>query len=194
MDCEINFNLEFIDTGFDIVDEKIPNKCFDYVFVDLQGFKGRHNRFICKEFCLIDGSNIVHEMIQPPYPLNRLPSHLRQQIYWLTLYYHGLNYDVGDVHIVELKGKVFSQLQNKKIYVKGCEKVRWLEYMFRDCGRINCINIEDLNIDDHDHICRDIDTSCDFHSWIKEGSLAVCARHNALMLQKKFEIYNKNIH
>lgn len=197
--AEIECSLDFIDSDDDdddnSINEQNPKQMIDnYVFVDVQGFKGSHNRFICKEFCLIDGAEIFHEMIQSPFPINRLSSYLRKQADWLTRYFHGLKYEDGDVHIIELTEKMFPKLQNKKILVKGEEKMHWLQYMFRFCGELDCVNIEHLNIE---YIYREFDSSsssshdsCEFHRWITEGTLAVCARYNALLLQ---DLATKNV-
>lgn len=185
LECE----LRFVDTDdsddnkdYNGGDDEEAQKINEYVFVDVQGFKGSHNRFICKEFCLVYGSEIFHEIVQSPFPVNRFSLHLRKQVEWTTQNFHGLNYADGDVHIIELTKKIFPKLQNKKILVKGGEKVKWLEYMFRFCGKIDCINIEDLHIED---IYRENDSYdwCDSHRWIKEGTLAVCAKYNAMLLQ-----------
>lgn len=187
--CSLDFNNSDSDdcdaddgaktySGDDNTEKNIDN----YVFIDMQGFKGHFNRFICKEFCLIDGTDIFHEMIRSPFPLNRLSIHLRKQADWVTQNYHGLNYEDGDTHIIELTERMFPKLQNKKILVKGGEKVKWLKCMFRNCGEINCTNIENFNIK---YTYREMDAfdSCEFHRWISEGTLAVCAKYNALILQ-----------
>lgn len=93
---EMEYNLHFRDQDQNQSD-KILN---DYVFVDVQGFKGNHNRFICKEFCLIDGVDVFHELIRSPFPLNRLSAHLRTQANWLTRNFHGLNFEDGDLHVI----------------------------------------------------------------------------------------------
>lgn len=112
----------------------------------------------------------------------RLSSHLRKQADWLTQNFHGLNFEDGDMHTIELTEQIFPKLNNKMILVKGDEKVQWLEYMFRLCGKINCINIENLNIQ---YNCRENDAHnfCEHHRWIAEGTLAVCAKNNAMILQ-----------
>lgn len=90
---------------------------------------------------------------------------------------------------MSLTEQMFSKLNNKTIIVKGHEKVQWLEYMFRLCGPLNCINIDDLSIQ---YNCRENDAYhfCEHHRWINEGSLAVCAKNNAMNLQ---DFVNKNV-
>lgn len=187
----IDFSDSDDDDYGDVVDVKVKSqdKLNEYVFVDVQGFKGSHNRFICKEFCLVDESGIFHEIIQSPFPVTRLSTHLRKQVKWVTQNYHGLSYEDGDMHIIELTEKMSPKMLNKKILVKGDEKIKWLEYMFRFCGNISCLNVEDMNIS---YNCRENDLydSCEFHRWIREGSLPVCARYNALLLQ---DLAKKNV-
>lgn len=176
--------IDFSDSDDDCCDEVTSqNKLDEYVFVDVQGFKGSHNRFICKEFCLVDGTDIYNEIIQSPFPATRLSTHLRKQAKWLTQNFHGLSYEDGDIHIIDLTQIIFPKLQNKKILVKGDEKIKWLEYMFRFYSRINCFNVEDLNIQYNHQENNSYNSICEFHRGIREGRLPACARYNAIFLQ-----------
>lgn len=178
--------LDFCDSDDDCYDDeelRSLNKLNEFVFVDVQGFEASHKRFICKEFCLVDGTDIFHEIIQSPFPMTRLSTHLREQAKWITQNLHGLRYEDGDMHINELTENMFPKLLNKKILVKSHEKIKWLEYMFRFCNQISCFNFEDMNIQ---YNCREnysYDSICKSHQWIREGSLPACARYNALLLQ-----------
>lgn len=185
-----NMKIDFDDTisiGIESDEEMFQNSYENYVFVDVQGFKTHNNRFICKEFCLIDGNDIFHALIKSPYKFERLSSLYRRQAQWLTRNYHGLSFDSGDMHIIEMKQKVFPKVCNKTILVKGDEKVNWLHYMFRDCGEINCANVGDLSLDyNFKFNSNDV---CENHRKSSSQKQYVCAKSNALMLQN---LANKN--
>lgn len=178
--------LKLLNIGDDLVDEKNP-KCKDYVFADLQGFRGRHNQFICKEFCLIDGAEGLHELISSPFPLNRLPISLRSQADWLTHNFHGLSFDGGHLTLGDLKKIVFTRIQDKTVCVKGREKVKWMECMFNDCSSLKVINIEDLGFTDRFTYPKE---PCWYHmTHIARTPDYACARSNAKTLQEKFDIF-----
>lgn len=182
--CE-NINADFSDSlsiGIESDDDEMfHNSIENYVFADVQGFKTHNNRFICKEFCLIDGNDIFHAIIKSPYKFERLSSYYRRQAEWLTRNYHGLPFDCGDMHIIEVKQKAFPKVWNKTILVKGDEKVNWLEHMFRDCGEINCVNVENLNLEHN--FKPDSNDICENHRESLTQKQFVCAKLNALMLQ-----------
>lgn len=187
MDMDIDFD-DSMCIDVDCNDELFHNSYENYIFVDMQGFKSYRNRFICKEFCLIDGNDVYHAMIRSPYKFERLSSHYRRQAQWLNRNYHGLSFDGGDVHIIEMKQKIFPKVLGKTILVKGVEKVNWLQHMFRDCGEINCVNVEDLNID-HSFEYNSYDI-CKNHRKTLTQKQYICAKTNAMMLQ---DIAKRNI-
>lgn len=170
---------EFLDEMDDDSIYKLPN---DFIFIDLQGFKTYGNRFICKEFCIVKGDSLYHTLVKSTYPLEHMSSYYKRQANWLTKYYHRLTYDCGDIHITELKRKVFPEIQNKKVLVKGEEKVKWLKDIFRSHGVIDCINIESL---DYDLSLRksEANNMCDYHRNVFRWREGPCAMRNALMLQ-----------
>lgn len=177
-------NVDFDDSMSmsDESDNEIFYNCDEkYVFVDVQGFKSHNSRFICKEFCLIDKDYIFHAIIKSPYKFEMLSSNYRHQAQWLTKNYHGLSFDGGDVQIIEMKQKIFPKVQNKTIVVKGDEKVAWLQHLFRDCGEINCINFEDMNI--NHLIAYDSSDICENHRINLTQKRYECARVNAKALQ-----------
>lgn len=164
-------------------DDSIYETPNEFVFIDLQGFKTHGNRFICKEFCLVDGDYLYHAIVKSTYPLEKMSSNYKRQAKWLTECYYRLTFDCGDIHISELKEKIFPEIQNKTVLVKGEEKVKWLKDIFRSHGLIDCINIENL---DYDLTLRkpEAHNMCAYHKiefrWRKDGP---CAMRNALMLQ-----------
>lgn len=173
--------LRFMDVD---VDELIENKYYNnFVYVDVQGFRTFHNRFMCKEFCLVDGDFIYHALVKSPYSFNKMPAYYQRQANWLINQYHRIKYDCGDVHINELKEATFSRIENKTILVKGVQKISWLKHMFRDCGNIECVNVEDLDeFDLTDRRTEPYDV-CEYHNKIFGWTQGPCAMTTALMLQ-----------
>lgn len=165
------------------------SSCDNFVFVDVQGFKTIRNRFMCKEFCLVDGEYKYHALIKSPYSFNKMPSHYRRNAKWLTNHFHGLPYECGDIHMIELLQKTYPKLMNKTVLVKGKEKVGWLQYMYRSCGEIECVNVEDLDSYDW-RLRRDEPYEiCDFHNVLFGWKECRCAMAVALELQ---DIVQKN--
>lgn len=121
---------------------------YDYIFVDILGFKTYRNRFICKEFCLIDNEYIFHTSVKSPYIFDKMPHHYKKQAYWLTNSYHGLSYDCGETSTIEVLEKVYKRFEDRKVAVKSAEKINLLQYMFRNCCIIDCVNFIDLDFID----------------------------------------------
>lgn len=152
----------------------------EWVFVDIQGYKVNKNRFMCKEFCLIDGDEMFHQIVKSWFPFNKLLYHYKRQIDWLTNFYHGLKYDSDGMHIDELTRLVYPKLADKIIIVKGFEKIKWLKYIFRKHGDIVCRNIEDLDFDMSEQSCYQ---RCDQHDAWYGWREYRCAKSNALTLR-----------
>lgn len=155
----------------------------EWVFVDVQGYKVNKNRFMCKEFCMVNGEEIFHAIAKPWLPYKKLMSHYKRQVDWLTRYFHGLEYDSGDVDISELTKIVYPKLLGKTVIVKGADKINWIKYIFRKYDDISCINIENLDYD----ISEDLNEEygfCKHHTMYYGFKKCHCAKANALMLQK----------
>lgn len=163
---------------------------YNYIFVDIQGFKTYRNQFICKEFCLIDNDYIYHALVKSPYSFNKVPAYYKRQAYWLTNFYHGLMYEAGDTNIIEVKQNVYDRLQSKKVAVKGAEKIKWLQFMFRDCCEIECVNFDDLDYD-HDVKMSVLNKVCNFHD-VKLQS-PECSLKNVLNMRNISSINRINI-
>lgn len=177
---DVDSDVDMMDIDTDYLSENI---CNNYVYVDLQGFRGRHNRFICKEFSLLSDDFIYHALIKSPYNFNKLPAYYQRQAKWLTNHYHGIKYDCGDKHIIEVKQTIFPKIQGKTILVKGAEKILWLKYIFRDCGDIDCVNAEDLDDFDFPRKRTESYDVCEYHSKIVSRMEGPCAMSTVLMLQ-----------
>lgn len=165
------------------IDDSMTNPYSDFVYVDVQGFRTYRNRFICKEFCLVDGDYIFHTFVKSPYSFNKMPQYYQRQANWLINRHHGIKYDYGDMDAMNLKQQIFPKLKDKTIIVNdSCHKIHWLKYMFRHFGEINVIDINTLNFD------RNLRSSdpyaiCDYHNKIFGWKEGPCAMSTALMLQ-----------
>lgn len=196
---EMSKNMDFIEMNdvesdfMDIdIDDLLENKCENYVYIDIQGFRTSRNRFICKEFCLVDGDSMFHTFVKSPYSFNKMPAYYRRQANWLINRFHGIKYEHGDTHIIELKQTMFTKIHDKTILVKGIEKIAWLQYIFRDCGKINCVNIEDMDVDLSLDKNKLFDV-CEYHNRIFGGGNGPCAMTNALILQHLYDKNSRNI-
>lgn len=158
--------------------------CNNFVYVDVQGFKTFRNRFMCKEFCLVDGEYRYHALVKSPYSFNKMPSHYRRHATWLINHFHGLKYESGDINIVELLQQTYPKLINKTVLVKGEQKVEWLQYMYRNCGEITCVNVEDLDSLYDSRMKREEPYEiCDYHNEHFGWRDCRCAMAHALELQ-----------
>lgn len=117
----------------------------NYVIVDLQGYRNKH-RFICKEFCLIDGNYKYHAIIKNPDPFKTMNPYYRRHAEWAIRYFHGLGTESGDVHVIEVIQKMYPKIANKKVIVRHPWKMPWLKYLFRNCGEIDCVCIENIDV------------------------------------------------
>lgn len=177
--------VEMIDSGFEDmeIDDLSEKQYNNLVFVDVQGFKGPHKQFLCKEFCLIDDNFIYHTFVKSEFNFNELPPYYQRQTKWLTNRYHGIKFETGDTSMDDLKKHIFPRLQNKLILVKGLQKVSWLEKMFDDFGTIECVNVEDLEEFDLNLRNSRPYEVCDYHNKIFRWTVGPCAKSTALMLQ-----------
>lgn len=173
-------DLEFMDVDVIEFSTKISQ---NFVYVDIQGFKTSRNRFMCKEFCLVEDDFVYHALVKSPYSISKLPKHYRRQADWLTGYYHGIKYGLGDVHMNDLKKDVFPRLLNKKILVKGLEKISWLKQIFHDYGEIEVMNVEDIDGFDLSKRNSEPYKVCDYHDKVFKLRNGPCAKSTALMLQ-----------
>lgn len=173
-------DLEFMDVD---VDELIQKNYKNCVYMDIQGFRTSRHQFMCKAICLVDGDSIFHRLVKSPYSFNRMSKYYQRQANWLINRYHGLKYDCGDFHIIEVKDLIFPKIRDKIVLVKGAEKVSWLKHIFRDRGEIECVNVEDL--DDFDLSLRKTEPYdvCEYHRKISGWTEGPCAMSTALMLR-----------
>lgn len=154
----------------------------DYVYVDLVGFNNRQH-FICKEFSLIDGDFKYHAIIKPPYSIHKFPLHERQMTIWEINHLHGLKYDGGDVHLIDVLQSTYQRLASKKVILENNYKIQSLKYMYRNCVDLTCLNIEDLGFD-MDLQSEDPYPTCKKHGKILGEVACECAFATTLRLKE----------
>lgn len=173
-------DLEFMDVD---IPELIRKSCENCVYVDVQGFKTSRNRFMCKEFCLVDGDFIYHALVKSPFPFKKMVKYYQKQANWLTDNHHKIRYYDGDIHIHDMRKDVLPRLQNKTIIVKGSEKVSWVQQIFENYDGINCMNIEDFaDFEPFERNSQSFDL-CYYHSYVFTSAGGPCAKSTALMIQ-----------
>lgn len=95
------------------------------VIVDLQGFKTDDNKFIVKEIALL--SNYIQTyLIKPPFSYYLLTENEKKQVRWIQ-HNRQVYWDDGVVKYTDCRKFLYKLLQDKKIYVKGAEKILWVE-------------------------------------------------------------------
>lgn len=138
------------------------------VCIDFQGFKVSANKFIAKEVCITittattttmmmmaaNGTGVepnswqkYHFLIKPPYGIDRCTWKTKQHINYLCDKYHGLDWRTGETTFSE-----FEQLcrrvmfeNNTVVFVKGYEKIKWLNQMMPGTApHMNIVDVEML--------------------------------------------------
>lgn len=154
--------------------EVVNSVCNDnYVFIDLQGFRNGH-RFICKEFSLIDGHFRFHAIVKSPYSFTNLNDYFQRHALWAIRHFHGIKYESGKVNINEVTTTIYSKIMKKRIIVRHPWKIAWLKYVFRNCGELDCVCIDDLGFDITDRN-EEIYEICDYHNEIYGWKECRCA-------------------
>ena len=168
--------------------------------VDFQSFKLTSNEFAIKELAILKlGSRQTPDVFvfKPPCHWFDLPIRCRVENNWLEKNYLTMTWESGDIPYNQVESILKSALSDAdKIYVKGLQKVKWLEKYFN-----NVVNLEDISK------CPTLkalkkwripDYLCKHHQY----SNMVCAVYNVLLLEKymninkpclerSFEIYGK---
>lgn len=155
------------------------------VIVDLQGFKlVEDNEFICKEIAVINikTDECVSKIFKPPFLWSALSNKNKKNVQWLTKYVHGLEWCSGDVsydNLMTTIQELLSISEINKIYVKGLEKLKWLERFV--CKKI--INLEDFDCPKLSKLCEPV--QADYNNslnFINHDGV-----HNAKVLAKWFK-------
>lgn len=158
---------------------------YSIFFFDLQGFKSKNNFFIVKELCMIPINENLRYLfvIKPPFNYNKLTPDVKKQVKWLERYFHGYNWNDGFISYQNTKKQLIDLLSGSNrntIFVKGEEKIKWVEKMFQnDNLEINCFNIEELGF--YSDISRTDKQQCEYHE-----KQFVCAYSNCMSMKKWF--------
>ena len=99
--------------------------------MDVQGFKANDNSLVFKELAILtleeDAPPQVY-LFRPPFDWNGLGNQQKSCNRWLELNHHGIPWSVGDISQREVRSILHKELGNaSKVYVKGYEKIKWLE-------------------------------------------------------------------
>lgn len=171
-------------------DEELTNSDGEFVCVDLQGFKTCGNNFIVKEICVYHEDFIFHGNVKSPYKFNQLPSFYKRQASWLTAFYHGITFNSGSITLNEAIQQTIGYVRGKKIFVKGAEKVEWLNGIYGKFCEIDCENLEDYtSIQMNSMKMNEIYPHCVYHTKLTTDADCHCAFINARNL---YDVCSKN--
>lgn len=133
----------------------------NYMFVDVQGFKDCNNNFIIKELALATLEQTQVFLVKPPYAYSSLSNEEKRQVTWIERN-RGIFWREGLIDYREFKRNMKSFLSNKNIFVKGHEKIKWLNELCNNCsivdiGEKGCpkfFNLyKDFSIDSSNYYC-----------------------------------------
>lgn len=103
-----------------------------FVVVDFQGFCVS-GQFYPKELAIYDGRCTSHFIFKPPCEFNSLSSDEKKSVRYLEREHHGLKYSKGYVTLEEIPAIIKDFLMSPDIiYVKGYQKINFLEEKFRE--------------------------------------------------------------
>lgn len=119
------------------------------IVVDLQGFKDSKNKFIIKEFALATKEYTQMFLIKPPYAYSTLSPEEKKHVIWIQRN-RGIYWKEGFIDVRVFKKIVKPYLENKSIFVKGNEKVKWVKELCPDCNvfdiaEMGCPNLTTLS-------------------------------------------------
>lgn len=116
------------------------------IIVDLQGFKNQNNEFILKELVIGTQEHTQIFLVKPPYPFSFLTLEERKQVWWIERN-RGYRWSEGYIDYREFQRLIKPYLAQRTIYVKGEEKVKWVQELcdHKDVFDITCKGIPNLN-------------------------------------------------
>lgn len=171
----------------------------NYAFVDLQGFKSNTNRFVVKEIAILTRNITFHDIIKStPTTFSELDTAHKKQVKWLTYNFHGLKWDRGSITLQDLRKKIVSILNGKVAYVKGENKLKWLQQILGFNIRIcQIVDIEPLNC----ALSLSINNGSTYHKFqickehiaINHGKRCHCALKNVLVLDNWFQLNKESV-
>lgn len=118
------------------------------LIVDVQGFKDISNNFIVSEFALATEEYTQTFLVKPPYPFSNLMPVEKKHVLWIE-HNRGTRWNEGFIDYREFKRIMLRFLENKKILVKGMEKIKWIKDISNNCYVIDvsdsdCPNFNEL--------------------------------------------------
>lgn len=128
------------------------------IVLDIQCFKNNLNSFIIKEATAISlesGTILFHHIVCPPHDKGLLSQDKLRECCWLSKYFHGLDWHVGDTPYDVILEKI-KDLFNKSpstvlLLVKGCEKADYIKSIVPnycnvvDLDSLGCQSLDSLN-------------------------------------------------
>lgn len=105
----------------------------DHYIVDIQGFKDAQNKFIIKELAVATEEFTLVFSIKPPFPYSRLSNEERRHVSWIEKTF-GFRWSEGHIDFREFKRIIVPYLENKNIFVKGQEKIKWVQELCDTCN------------------------------------------------------------
>lgn len=134
-----------------------------FVCIDLQGFKTTANTFIPKEISILTDGLEFHYILKSPCTYNQLEDRYKREAIYLSRAHHGLHFDANGIPLEDFVDRTLEHMDGKTCFVKGAEKIKWLEQMFYPWSEAFVFrNVEDLPVsfefereeaDDILHVC-----------------------------------------
>lgn len=147
------------------------------IIVDLQGFKNHKNKFLVKELCIATQEHTHIFLIKPPYPFGTLTVEEKRNVRWLENN-RGYRWSEGYVDYREFRRIIKPYFKDRKIVVKGEEKVKWIKEL---CDHDNIVNISCKEIPNFNTLynlyCKEDSFNCFIHK-------KYCALKNVLCIRK----------
>lgn len=153
----------------------------DTIILDVQGFKDLNKNFIIKELALATHDYTQSFLIKPPYSFKYLTSVEKKEVKWLERN-KGIYWNEGYIDYREFHRLIVSYIENKKIVVKGSEKVKWIKNLCMNCNiseldERQCPSLSVLHI----RYCNETNTlNCNKH-------LYQCALKNVICIKKHLD-------
>lgn len=128
----------------------------DYVFIDFVEFHIDGTLHVCKEFCLIDGDFITHNIIQSS-DFENFCVNDQESILWEASNKNGLSYNSGDIDLEHVLQSTYKRINKRKVVVENRYKAEYIKVLFHPYCQFECIILEDLGFeldyDERPEIC-----------------------------------------
>lgn len=149
------------------------------IFVDLQGFKDINNKFIVKELVIATQQHTEIYLVKPPYSFSALSVEEKRHVRWIERN-RGYRWSEGIIDYREFHRIIKPHLKDKKIVVKGEEKIRWVKEIsdhenITDIGDKNIPNLKNLH---------ELYSNDNFNNCLSHKSVKCCALKNVLCIKK----------